>query len=210
MENRRKTDSDLMKILGKIESHIEQQKDLHEQCFKERETLFSRTNVLAGKVGILETKQKLVSWIGGMIAVSWVGAMFHTFSRWIGNHLKCILIFFLLLSVPIQASECPVKSKDVQEIVEVFNNYSVSRNYGLLFECKNPEAAKPVLECYTPLTTEQCLELREQIKELAKGMSIDWNIYTNNKEVNVYDDSNKLIYFIDRDGRFYCIFDNTI
>jgi len=108
------------------------------------------------------------------------------------------------------ASECPVKNKNIQEIVEVFNNYIVSRDYGLSFECNNPEDASPVLECYTPLTTEQCIDVREQLKALIKGMSIDWNIYTNNKEVNVYDVSNKLIYFIDRDGKFRGILDDVI
>ena len=91
MENRRNSDKDLTAIkvsLGKIESHIEQQKELHEHCFRERGELFSKTNVLSGRVGVLETKQKVVSWIGGMLALSWVGAMFHTFGRWIGNHLK--------------------------------------------------------------------------------------------------------------------------
>ena len=123
---------------------------------------------------------------------------------------KLSILAFLLLSVTVGASECPVKSKNIQEIVEVFNNYIVSRNFGLLFECKNPEAIRPVLECYTPLTTERCMDLREQLKELVKGMSIDWSIYTNNKEVNVYDDSNKLIYFIDSNGEFRCILDNMI
>ena len=91
MESRRSSDIDLTAIkvcLGKIESHIEQQKDLQDHCFKERGELFSKTNMLSGRVGVLETKQKFVSWIGGMIAVSWVGAVFHTFGKWVGNHLK--------------------------------------------------------------------------------------------------------------------------
>ena len=53
-------------------------------CEKDRDALFSKSNKLNERVGSLETKQRLVSWIGGTVALTWFGAI----SKWIAQHIK--------------------------------------------------------------------------------------------------------------------------
>lgn len=86
-QDRRKSDTDLTCIkvsLAKIESHIQQQIKIQGDCEKARDVLFSKSSRLNERVGSLETKQKLVSWIGGTIAITWFGAI----SKWLAQHLK--------------------------------------------------------------------------------------------------------------------------
>ena len=87
VQDRRKSDTDLTCIkvaLARIEEHIEQYAKVQEDCEKAREALFGKSNKLNERVGSLETKQRLVSWIGGTVALTWFGAI----SKWVAQHIK--------------------------------------------------------------------------------------------------------------------------
>ena len=87
VQDRRKSDTDLTCIkvaLARIEEHIEQYAKTQINCEKARDALFSKTNKLNERVSSLETKQRLVSWIGGTVALTWFGAI----SKWVAQHFK--------------------------------------------------------------------------------------------------------------------------
>ena len=87
VQDRRKSDTDLTCIkvmLAKIETHIEQYAKIQEDCERQRNLLFDKSSKLNTRVVSLETKQKLVSWIGGAVALTWFGAI----SKWVAQHFK--------------------------------------------------------------------------------------------------------------------------
>ena len=129
----------------------------------------------------------------------------------------CCILFIILLLNYVYADKCPTQAQnkseqEIKDIVEVFNNCPVAINYGMVFECVYTESKEgfPILGCYLPLTTEQCIELRVKINGLATGISSDWYLYTGSKQVYIYDLQSVLIYYIKADGEFKCIFDDVI
>jgi|TARA_Y100000296_G_scaffold28445_1_gene33111 hypothetical protein len=96
-------------------------------------------------------------------------------------------------------------AEDVKKVVKIFNDYIVSKNLKFEFECNNPEDTEPVLECYTSICREHCLRDIEKLRWILIAISMDWNTYTGNKEVNMYDLDKILIYKVDTDGEFCLI-----
>ena len=87
VQDRRKSDTDLTCIkvmLAKIETHIEQYAKIQADCERQRNLLVDKSSKLNTRVVSLETKQKLVSWIGGAVALTWFGAI----SKWVAQHFK--------------------------------------------------------------------------------------------------------------------------
>lgn len=74
-QDRRKSDSDLTCIKVCLEG-----------IKRDLEHVKSNVNCreLEGKIIRLETKQRLVQWIGGTIAVTWLGAV----SKWVSQHIR--------------------------------------------------------------------------------------------------------------------------
>ncbi|MDP7430398.1 MAG: hypothetical protein QGG97_02485 [Flavobacteriales bacterium] len=140
------------------------------------------------------------------------------------NLLFCILFLFcVLLTSNIGLSNSEVKEEkenlvdeddnfpycstieEVEEIVKLFNDYTVSKRLGFTFECDNPESDRPMLRCYTSFSWLHCLEDEYKLKWVLRAMSMDWNIYTGSKEVGMYDDRRFLVFRIDKDGNFNII-----
>jgi|TARA_Y100000031_G_scaffold114406_1_gene126507 hypothetical protein len=92
--------------------------------------------------------------------------------------------------------------EEIEEIIKIFNDYIVSKNLGFKFECNNPESAEPTIKCFTSLDTEYCLKDEYKIKWILRAISIDWNMYTDSKKVDLYSIDKILVFQIDKEGNF--------
>ena len=130
--------------------------------------------------------------------------------------LKRLLLYVLLsgllgtsIGIGSDRKDCPVNNcntrEEVIEIVDIFNRYIVSKRLGFIFECKNPESDTPVLRCYTGLNKEYCLKNEDKFRWIAGSISIDWSIYTGNKEVGMFDGKGCLVFRINEKGKFFVV-----
>lgn len=75
---------DMSASIGRIEAHIESAKGYQDDCVKDRRALYDGINGINVKIGVLQTKQKLVTWVGSIASVSVLGVC----CKWLATHLK--------------------------------------------------------------------------------------------------------------------------
>lgn len=132
-------------------------------------------------------------------------------------HFLFLFIFFLIMICTLRivfAEDYIIEDRTRREKIEQFIDYMNDEAYKFLpgdikFECNNVDAIYPILDiiCKTCTRHTLCDNCKKGGEQLAISFSISWNLLTESKMVNIFNQYDEKVFYVDEEGCFFIVKD---